>query len=118
MKAELGVLLEILDEQKALQSALVELSGRKTQAISAGRTDDLSAIVEQERSILVQIKAVEKKQSRCVEKLAALLGLPAAEVRMSLIIERAEGDQKESLMRVREELSALIEQQIKSNEST
>jgi flagellar biosynthesis/type III secretory pathway chaperone len=116
MKAELSVLLEILEVQKTLQTSLVELSEKKTKSIASGNAESLSSIVEEEKSILAQIKAVEKKQSRCVERLAALLGMPVDAIRMSLIIEKAEGEQKESLNRIRNELSLLIEKQLKSND--
>lgn len=116
MKAELAVLLEILEEQKAIQGVLVELSERKTKAIASGKTDALSAIVEEEKGLLAQIKAVEKKQGRCVDKLAALLNISPADVRMSLIIEAAQGEQREKLVKLRDELSALVDKQIHSNE--
>lgn len=116
MKAELAILVDILEQQKAIQGVLVELSERKTKAIASGKTDALSAIVEEEKSLLAQIKAVEKKQAHCVDKLAALLNIPSADVRMSLIIEAAQGEQKEKLVKLRDELSALIDKQIQSNE--
>lgn len=116
MKAELAILLEILEEQKAIQGVLVALSERKTKAIASGKTDALSDIVEEEKGLLAQIKAVEKKQGRCVDKLAALLNIPSAEVRMSLIIEAAQGEQKDMLVKLRGELSELVEKQIQSNE--
>ena len=116
MQAILDDLIAILEEQRGHQAALVELSERKTQAITQGDADGLHGIVEEEKAVLGLIKAVERRQSRCVQQLAQALGLPEAQVRMSLIIERAEGTRREALMRLREELTELIDKQIKHND--
>ncbi len=116
MQAILDELIAILEEQRSHQAALVELSERKTKAITAGDADVLHGIVEEEKAVLGLIKGVEKRQSRCVRSLAEALNLPEEQVRMSLIIERAEGSQRQALVRLREELTALVEQQMKHNE--
>ncbi len=116
MEPILNDLIAILEEQRGHQAALVELSERKTKAITVGDADALHGIVEEEKTVLGLIKGVEKRQSRCVRELAQAMGLPETQVRMSLIIEEAEGSQREALLRVREELTGLIERQMKHNE--
>ena len=116
METFLNDLISILEEQRGHQAALVELSERKTQAITEGDADGLRGIVEEEKAVLGLIKSVERRQSRCVQQLALALGLPEAQVRMSLIIEKASGAQREALIRLREELTALIDRQIKHND--
>lgn len=116
MQAILNELIAILEEQRGHQAALVALSEQKTQAITDGDAAALHGIVEEEKAILAQIKAVEKRQGRCVHGLAEAMGLPEHEVRMSLIIEKASGPQREALIGIREELTVLIEKQLKHNE--
>jgi flagellar biosynthesis/type III secretory pathway chaperone len=116
MHSELAVLLEILEAQRACQASLVELSEKKIKAITDGNTEALTDCVNAETNILSEIKIIEKRQSKCVERLAALLGIPVESVCMSLIIEKAEGKQKAELERLRKELTELVEKQIKYNE--
>lgn len=116
MQGELSVLIGILEEQRDCQAALVELSESKIKAITEGNHAALQSIVEQEKGMLNHIKAVEGKQSGCTQRLAALLSVPQDALRMSLIIDKAQGKQKESLVHIREELSVLIEKQLKYNE--
>ncbi len=116
MEPILNDLIAILEEQRCHQAALVELSERKTSAITVGDADSLHGIVEEEKALLGLIKGVEKRQSRCVREIADALGLPETQVRMSLIIEKAEGSQREALLRIREDLTGLIERQMKHNE--
>lgn len=116
MQELLSELIEILEAQRDAQAALVELSEKKTKVISGGDAQGLQAIVDEERGVLTGIKAIEKKQGQCAAKLAALLHVQAADVRMTFVIEHTRGEQKEKLERLREDLSALIEKQISLNE--
>jgi flagellar biosynthesis/type III secretory pathway chaperone len=109
-------LIEILETQRDAQAALVALSERKTQAITKGDGAGLQAIVDEERIVLARIKVIEKKQSQCGAKLAPLLNVAASEIRMTVVIEQAQGDQKRRLEALRDELGALIDQQSKLND--
>ena len=117
MQAELNDLIAILEQQRDHQAALVELSDRKTKAISGGDVTVLHGIVEEEKAALDRIKAVEALQDGCVKRLAQALGLPADQVRMSLILQKAQGSQREKLMALRDELTGLVDKQIRYNET-
>jgi flagellar biosynthesis/type III secretory pathway chaperone len=112
----LADLISILESQREAQAALAGLSERKTQAITAGDAGALQAVVEEERAVLARIKAIERKQGQCTASLAAQFGVAAAEVRMSLVIEKAGGEQRQALIRLRDELSDLVDRQIRHND--
>jgi flagellar biosynthesis/type III secretory pathway chaperone len=112
----LSDLIAILEAQRDAQKALVELSERKTQAITEGETSALQAVVNEERAILAEIRSIEGRQGKWAAKFAEAAGLQAPDVRMALVIERAEGEQKRKLTRLREELSDLIGRQINRND--
>jgi flagellar biosynthesis/type III secretory pathway chaperone len=116
MQGELAELLEVLEAQRALQTTLVGLSEQKIQTITSGNAQALHGIVDEEKEVLTQIRTVEMKQSQCVERLAALLGLPVEAICMTLIIEKARGTQKDSLKAIRKQLSDLIDKQLKYND--
>jgi flagellar biosynthesis/type III secretory pathway chaperone len=116
MQELLAELIGILETQRDVQAALVELSEKKTKAITAGAASALQAVVEEEKGVLARIKAVEKKQAQCTARLSELFCVPASEVRLALVIEKAEGEQKQSLIRLRNELSGLVEKQIRYND--
>jgi flagellar biosynthesis/type III secretory pathway chaperone len=116
MQELLAELIQILEAQRDAQAALVALSERKTKVITAGDAAGLQAIVDEERAVLTGIKAVEKRQGQCISKIAALAGVQASEVRMAFVIGRAEGEQKQKLEALREELSVLVEKQVGYND--
>ncbi len=116
MQQELANLIDILQEQRDIQSSLVALSERKIAVIAAGDVDTLSSITEQEQQAVSCIAAVERKQTACVENLARLMGRPVAELRLAAVIEHAHGQQKQILSKLREELTALVEKQVQYND--
>ena len=116
MSEGIAKLIIVLEEQRSIQASLVSLSERKIEVIASGDVDSLQTITEEEKEILSQIGAVEQKQTECVEHLAAALAVPAAQVRLSLVIEKAKGIQREKLCKLRDELTALVDKQLKYNE--
>jgi flagellar biosynthesis/type III secretory pathway chaperone len=116
MNELLSELIQILEAQRDAQAALVGLSEKKTKAISMGDAAGLQAIVDEERAMLAHIKAIDRKQGQCAAKLAALYDVPAQDVRMTLVIERAEGETKLRLETLRDELGALIGKQAAHND--
>jgi flagellar biosynthesis/type III secretory pathway chaperone len=116
MRALLSDLIAILETQRDTQKALVELSERKTQAIASGDISSLQAVVDEERAVLTQIKALEQRQGQWAAEFAKKAGMQPQDVRMALVIERAEGEQKKTLARLRDELSELIGRQISRND--
>lgn len=116
MEPELDTLIGILEEQRSLQAALADLSERKTNAIAAGDTGALNAVIAEEKAALGKIRAVEKRQTECVRRLAVILGVPEGSVRMSLMLEKAQGAQRKRLSHLRSELTILIEKQQKLND--
>jgi flagellar biosynthesis/type III secretory pathway chaperone len=112
----LSDLIAILEAQRDAQKALVELSERKTQAITQGDTSALQAVVDEERAVLAEIRLIEERQSKWAIQFAQAAGVQAPDVRMALVVERAQGEQKRKLTRLREELSDLIGRQINRND--
>lgn len=116
MQQELANLITVLEEQRDIQAELVGLSERKIAVIAAGDVDALSAITEQEYQVVSRIADVERKQSASVANLAVLMGKPAAELRLTAVIDRAQGHQKQRLRELREELTVLVDKQVQYND--
>lgn len=116
MQQQLASLITVLEEQRDIQAALVGLSEKKIAVIAGGDVNALNEITEQESAIVARIAAVERKQTACVESLAAFMGVPATQLRIQAVITAARGPLKQRLTTLREELTVLVEKQVKYND--
>lgn len=117
MSSAIERMIDILNRQRDQQAALVALSQRKVRAITDGDVTALQTITDGELETLGRISAIESEQSACVDELSQELVVPVNDVCMSLLIDRAEPDQSRRLKTLRQELTALIDQQSRYNET-
>lgn len=116
MQQELANLITVLEEQRDIQAALVGLSEKKIAVIATGDVGALNEVTEQESAMVARIAAVERKQTACVTALATFMGIPAAQLRMQAVITAARGSHKQHLITLRDELTSLVEKQVKYND--
>ncbi len=115
MSSAIERMIDILDRQREEQRSLLDLAQRKVRAIADGNVDALQAIIDGEQEALVRISAIERDQNASIGELAQELGVPASDVCMSLLIERAAPEESSRLAALREELTTLVEQQTQHN---
>jgi len=106
----LGELCSLLLEQRQVLEDLLMLAKEERQIIVDGESDKLEAIVRSELRELSKLGGIEKKRTALHKVIAKELGLPEEELNVSAIAGRAEPDEREEIIKLQKELTALISQ--------
>ncbi len=67
-------LLDILTEEKEIYKALLELSGKKKEAIVSSALESINRIVRDEQALVARIQDRERARAKCVMALCQLSG--------------------------------------------
>lgn len=110
MRQVLGDLIGLLIEQKGVLSNMLELSREKRRVIMNVETENLEGVVRLELRELSKLGAIEKKRAGLHKAIAAELDLPGDDVTVSAIAQRAQPDEREALVKLQNDLTALIAQ--------
>jgi len=108
MRQVLGELMELLGEQKAVISNMLELSREERRIIMDGEAGELEGVVRRELKELSKLGAIEKKRAALHKDIAAELGLQENHVTVSAIAQRADPDEREAITKLQTELTDLI----------
>ncbi len=106
MKQDMEQLVKCLNTQKYLYSELLKLGEDKKKVIIENRIDELNEIVEQEKTIITKLSAIETFRQKCAERINKDLGLDT-DSNLAAVIEKAEGT-KDVLSGLLSELSDVI----------
>ena len=115
MRQELKAMYDLLLEQKQVQEGLIKLSYEKRQVILNNDTARLSDIVAQEQKDIVKMNSIDKQRVRLIPGIAGALGVPEAEVTLSVIIDGAGPDERNEFFLLQKELTSLINSQLELN---
>jgi len=106
----LGELCALLLEQKSVLEIMLELSREERQIIINGESEKLEDVVRRELRELSKLGAIEKKRTALHNAIAAEFGLPEQGLTVSAIAERAQPDEREAIVKLQKELTAIISQ--------
>lgn len=110
MRQILAELCELLSEQKTLLENMLVMAREEQQIIIRGESEKLEDIVRKELRELSKLGAAEKKRTTLHKAIAAELGMPAEELTVTAIAERAEPDERTAIVKLQKELTELISQ--------
>ena len=110
MRQVIGELCALLLEQKSVLEIMLGLSREERQIIINGESEKLEDVVRQELRELSKLGAIEKKRIALHKAIAAELGLPEQELTVSAIAECAQPDEREAIVKLQKELTAIIGQ--------
>ena len=108
MRQVLTDLCGLLNEQKNVLDDMLILSTEERQIIINGDAELLEDIVRREFKELSKLNALEKKSVDLRKKISAEFGLSARELNVSSITERVEPDEREVIIKLQTELTALL----------
>lgn len=115
MNDVLAPVIELLREQKKLHEDVLDLSGEKRQVIVKGETERLNEIVRLEMKAVARFRTLEKKRAAALSGAAAEAGVPAEGLTMTMLIDMAQGGEREELNVLQKELRSLVEAQSELN---
>ena len=101
-------LCALLTEQKSVLEGMLELSREERQIIIDGKSEKLEEIVRQELRELSKLGAIEKKRAALHKEIAAVIGVPAQGLTVSVIAGRAQPDECEAIVKLQKELTGII----------
>ena len=110
MRQVLSELCALLLEQKSVLEVMLGLSVEERKIIMNGESAKLEDVVRQELRELSKLGAVEKRRMALHSIISAELGIPEAELTVSVIAEKAQPDERETIRQIQKELTGLIEE--------
>jgi len=110
MRQTLTDLCGLLNEQKQVLKNMLELSTEERQIIVKGDSDNLENVIRLELRELSKLGAIEKRRMALHKIIATEMGIPEAELTVSLIAERAQPDEQNTIRQIQKELTGLIEE--------
>ena len=110
MRPSLANLCDLLNEQKGVLGAMLELSQEERRVIISGEAELLEDIVRREFKELSKLNAIEKKRMALHGELSSEFGVSAQELNVSMIAQFAEPDERDIIKNLQNELTALLKQ--------
>ena len=110
MRQSLAELYDLLLEQKSVLVNMLELSEEERRIIISGEASMLEDVVRQEMRLLSGLNSIEKRRMLMNPVISAEFGLPENDITVSSIAERAEPDERDRIIALQKELTALLEQ--------
>jgi len=110
MRNSLADLCSLLIEQKEVLGNMLALSKEERQIIINGESEKLENVIRLELKELNKLGGIEKNRLALHKVIAAELGIPADDITVSKIAEKAEPDEKNAITTLQKELMQLIEE--------
>ena len=110
MRPVLGELCALLLEQKSVLEGILALSLEERRIIIGGESERLEDIVRRELKELSKLGGLEKRRAALHKTISEELGLEGQEITVSSIAQRAAPDEREAIVNLQKELTALIGQ--------
>ncbi len=101
-------LCENLEEQLATYKLLVKYEQEKQEVLVNGEINQLEELVKKEQKVVFKNGELEKTRQEHISQLAEQAGVPQDDLTISRVIELAEGDMKDRLSNVYEELEYVL----------
>jgi len=98
----------LLTDQKSVLESLLEMALEERQIIINGESSMLEDVVRRELRELSKLGALEKKRATLNREITEELRLHDQELTVTVIAERAEPDEREVIVELQKELTALI----------
>lgn len=108
MRQSLSDLCVMLGEQRDVLKGMLELAKEKRRIIIANESDKLEDIIRAEFKEMNRLGSAEKKRMALINDIAAEMGIPADDITVSKIAERAGPEERDAIRRLQEELTPLI----------
>lgn len=102
-------LLDVLNKESAIYEGILKLSKEKTDAIVAGKISELERITSLEQSIILKLGKLDRERESIVEKMASGLGMKAADITLTDIINALPKAGAEKFKDYRAKFSKLLE---------
>ena len=109
-------LCSLLDTQKGILEKMLELSREERRIIIGGEAELLEGIVRLELRELSKLNASEKKRMALIKAISAEFNLPARDMTVTSIAERAEAEERVAIVKLQRELTGLIRQHTDIND--
>jgi hypothetical protein len=106
----------IFTVEKTVYNELLRLSKIKKDILIKNDVDELNNIVLKEKEANKKIGALEKKRELVVQRLAQHMGKDAGDVTLNVIVDMAEGIQKNQLIDLKNNFTILLKQLADSND--
>ena len=103
-------LCALLLQQKTVLERLLELSVEEREIIVKGESEKLEGVVRQELRELSKLGAIEKERAALHKAIASEFKLPAQQLTVSAIAERAKPHEREAIVKLQKELTEIISQ--------
>ena len=110
MRQVLRELCDLLNEQKGVLEEMLRLSEQERKIIISGEADKLEGIVKLEFRELSKLGAIEKKRMELHKTISEELKLPAKDLNVTVIAQRATPDEREAIKKLQIDLTELIKQ--------
>ena len=110
MRQSIGELCGLLNEQKTVLEAMLDLARKERSIIVSGEAEFLEDIVRREFRELSKLGAIEKKRLKMHADLSKEFGLPEKEITVSAIAGLVNPDEHNILVGLQAELRALVDE--------
>lgn len=92
-----NALLEVMEQELRIYSAILKLSTGKTDIIVAGKMDELNETVKIEQTLLVQVGKLEQQRQEIVDKITENLNLDRDNINISTLLQYIDDRQKRKI---------------------
>jgi len=110
MRQIISDLCDLLREQKAVLTNMLELAKEERQVIINGHSDKLEDIIRQELRELSKLGSVEKKRLTLHKTIAVQINIPEEDLTVSKIADNVDADEREVIKTLQSELTQIIEE--------
>lgn len=101
-------LARVLEKEADLHESLIVAAEHKRNAIIEGDLSAMETLLRHEQNLAAEIEAAERERIAIVEKARAAFALPAGEIKLVTLIEKADSSDKTRLQELRERLREIL----------
>ena len=101
-------LIGLLEKHVKLHKGLLHLANKKTEILKNGDMEALTEVIKEEQKYATAIKQIERERVHAVETMYDNLPSPKNDGTLTECIALAEGEEREALERLRDDLSTVL----------
>ncbi len=102
-------LIDVVNREAGIYSDILKISENKTNVIVEGKVSELENLISLEQSMIVRMGKLEDERESLIEKLARQFEMEPAEITVSSLKEKLQGDQADRLDGSRTNLFGVME---------
>jgi flagellar biosynthesis/type III secretory pathway chaperone len=115
LRQEIKAVYELLQAQKEIQSELLKLGHEKRRAIVRADTGKLTNIVGREQLYVSKMNSLERKRTKLMPEVTALVSRMSGRMTLSELIESAQPEERDALNKLGRELRLMLNEQLELN---